>query len=624
MRLNILLCLIVNIELSIQLSAIITPKNELQEEMKSCVLKIIDNYIDNSTTVVLFEEDMHTVTYWEEVVKHIKLPLVIVPVVSLSDMGELRILVVSFSYLVLRNHLTILHKFNKKRQLMIVGQLDLTLNKFNFINVNQELNISDVVLIPGKYNSIKLLASLPFINGTCDKNLSFVQIDVFKSGSFRKGVNPFTLDKHSNMYGCPLVCIGYRRPPMGILSTDTNGRLSFQGITSEMLNALSSKLNFTPKIIMKNYNLTFPRASELIYQHSKYDIIEYLNTGRADIALGEFSFYKFFDENTIVMGEFIFNECITAGIPWGSWKKPPASEKLWSLYINEFSLTFWIVHVIVTFATDLIFYIVTILHGDKSFLTFPQFTFTTLLGQPFAMRSSVNSARVLVTSWLIYGLMYRTAYEASLRSMMTKPSHSLYISSMRELMESSLKIGMNEELFQFLQKRHFSSVRVTNQISDKYVKLTGENFANMNKEINSTPKMAILENIRQLRDFSNHGRNSFSQGRLYFLKHCMVPSFSTPLIFPLHSSLIEPINKILTRVAETRMLNVNRLHKPFHFHNVSKTVQFHNSDSPKKHFKLSIFLGQSIMILHIFNVVMFVCEFIFSIIKKLIKHKLFH
>lgn len=625
MRIFTTFYIILKIELSIQLSTgtlKLTSTNKTGEEMKHCVLQTIDNYFDDSITVVMFEEDRDSSGIWEELVKSIKVPIVILPMTSLSEyIPRLHILtVISLGFTALRNYSAFEQNLSEKTNLILVGESDLDEDFYSFhmTMTHKDLNVPNVLLIP-KPPSVVMLTTYPFTNASCKRAHSFLQVDVFINGGFRKGVNPFTVGKYDNMHGCRLTCIGFRKPPMGMLKVYQNGSFYFQGPTSEILDILRRRLNFIPEIIIADYNTTFRLNSELVYVNSKNVILKNINSRTIDFAIGDFSFYQFFDSPSVV-GHMIFDECLIAGIPYTKRKSP--DKRHWSILVDEFSLTFWFIHLVVMVATEFIFYAVTVSHGDESYLTFPQMTFTTLQSQPFHLQLSADSARVLVASWLTYSLIFRTAYQASMWSMMTKPHQDLYMRNLKELLETSLKIVSDPDLIDFLEQQVKSKNRAE-ILRKKYLPMTAFDFEQMKTNSSSSPPVALIGTKKQLEYFSRFGISVFQTDRLYLLDECLENSFSTPLIFPNGSPLIEPMNRILRRIFETRMVSLKKQFENVYLENMSTQLNasIHTSNKiQKNNIQLANFIGKSIIVLHSFNIVVFVCECVISMIVSLVNY----
>lgn len=616
MRLLTVSCLILKIELSIQL-ILLRPTNDLQEEMRTCVLKIMDNYIRERTTVVMFEEDRNESAIWEGMVMNIKLPFMVLPITSLSTyIHEEQLLIISFTSQTFKNSLDLRQSLNQMTTLIAVGERDLDPKFYSTQIAYRDFNMRNVLLkLAGP--TVHMLTTYPIDPRNCDRLHLFHPIDAFRYGQFFKGVNPFTLDKYDNLYGCPLTCMGFRRPPMGLMRLQ-NKHFSFLGPTLDIINTLKSKLNFSTNISFANFNKSFHSNSELVYVHSKRDILENINNKMVDFAIGEFSFYQFFN-NITVMGQLIFNECFTAGIPYSMRKKP--NDKYWSIYTDEFSLNIWLIHMITTVLTEFLFYTIRVLHGGKASLIIPPFTFTTIQNQPFYLRSSADSMRVLVTCWLLYSLMFNTAYLASMSSLMTKPQRDLTIHSLLELVESPLNILGSPDLFEFLESQYNSKDR---KLTQKYVEIPASEYEQMKNDEYIPHSTALIGNIQQLNYFSRYGKSVFQPGRLYTLDKCLEKSYSSPLVFPRGSPLVEPMKRVLLRISETKMLHLGRQFENIYLKKMSTLFNSSiDSSSYKKsheYVNLSRFLTKSITFLHLLNVFVFLCEYKFALLVRFLKH----
>ncbi|KAG8322086.1 uncharacterized protein LOC124368537 [Homalodisca vitripennis] len=590
------------------------PKIDIQNEMVTCVITIINDYAIRRT-VVFYTEEENSSVLWVSLLTVMKKPFMVVSqALQLHDTDKF--LIVLFPRPGTRyNHL--LQKLRKDTLFIIVGTRGL--ERFQMINLLSQFHnmrmIYDILLLPSE-DRINIFTSFPYSDNHCGEAGPPTKIDSYVHGKFSKRVNLFHTKKYWNMHGCTLTCLGNRQPPDAILAKSKNGEIVFQRLAKELMNILSEKLNFSPKIVLPLNNNSSLERSWFFYNDTIDHIIEYLGNEQVDFAMGVFSRLAFTNDSAITFGKETRFECYTWAVPIRAGKKRSVIMN----YLDEFSLSFWMLFLIsFNVAVFIIISITTILDQNialQSPLNAFQYTFATILNQPFPVKPKPWSLRIFIAHWLVYILVITTAYQASLWSFMTIPWQVHNIHSLQDLLDSSLEIGGAQQMHNILKAIQSNNENVKEMIK-KFTVLPTSEFNDIIQRIESKRDFAVFGEKRHLSSYSKNIDKIFDKHRVYFVEGCLMQSLATPLLFPSGSPLYEPINTMLIRLIQNGL--VQKFGSISDDQNPKETVYQNGEISQHTdRMNLSQFRGVFIILLFGYGIsfVAFVCELIVANMSK--------
>lgn len=524
--------------------------------MVNCVLDIINNWAGRKT-VVFFTEERSNNRICKDVIDKITKPFIVVSEQILLD-DDSQIMVVLFADID-TDYTEIIENLRKDTVFIIVGY-GLFKTNGDMIRILQQFHlnkmVSNVFLLPG-YNKINIYTSFPYGDFHCGELGPAVEVNVYQEGKFGREGNIFWQGKYWNMHGCTLTILANPLIPDASVTVDEkSGEISFQGAAKTMLEILSEKLNFKPKIVLPDYfQPSLDHNSWIFYSDAVDQVSKYLLSGQVDFAMGSFSRQIFNDSSEITFGRETHYECYTWALPLKAGKKRPVVLN----YIDEFTLDFWYMFLIsLAIAVTVLVAISRTLNENRN-LQSPSlsflYIFSTILSQPYPINPKPWSLRIFIAHWSAYVLIISTAYQASLWSFMTIPLETLEINSLQDLLDSRLEIGGPYQMLNILQAVQ-SNKEHTKEIITRFKVLPQSNFSDITERIISKRDFALFGERRLMKSFSRDIHSYFTADKLFFMEGCFMQALTSPVMFASESPLYKPLNTMLTRILQNGLVPI--------------------------------------------------------------------
>lgn len=310
-------------------------------ELFNCLSNVTRTYFDRRSIYLHFDE-LGTVDYMATVnsfTKAVQSPKVIMPYSSFADEQQL----MKGVFVFLAEDLLYLKLLNITQQsyFLAVWTKQTHVNYIrtvfmDFWSSGKHINVVGLVMMDD--GTINAYTYRPFSNYGCSKLGRPFLLDNWKNGRFRSGVDLFShKPKMGNMRGCELKCVGNEHPPDSIMRHDGR-RWTTSGVGGKVLEILAGYMNFTPVIVS-------PKSSDVDEMYSWYDstdvlnnISVMLNTEKADLAFGWYSFVTHKNGYNTQLTRSTSVDCLGWAVPYRAGPPP----KSWTNYVNEFDKVGWL------------------------------------------------------------------------------------------------------------------------------------------------------------------------------------------------------------------------------------------------------------------------------------------
>lgn len=583
-------------------------QENLDNDIISCVLNIIEENV-NRRTVVFFVEEEQNSSLWMKIIRGMKKPFMVISHdLQMHDTDRLLIVLYPKPN---TKYSPQFQKLRKDTRYVIVASEEF--NWYHMTNILEQFHdmkmIYDVLLLPFD-GTINIYTSFPYSENHCGEAGPPTKIDSCVNGTHHSDL--FYTEKYWDMYGCTLTCLGNRQPPDSILALNQNGEIVFQGFAKEIMNILSEQLNFKPKIILPRGNNSSLERSWFFYNDTVDQITNYLGNEQVDFAMGVFSRLAFTNESAITFGKETRFECYTWAVPIRAGKK----RSIIMNYIDEFSFSFWLLFIISMIVAVFIIVSITTILGEHSRLQSPLnafiYLFGTILNQPIPINPKPWSLRLFIAFWLLYILVMSTAYQASLWSFMTIPWQVHNIRSLQDLLDSNLEIKGAQQMLNILSSIKSNNENVKTMIKKLQV-LPVSDFKDVIRNIETQRDFAVFGEKRHLSSYSKDMNKIFDKDRVYFVDGCLMQSLMTLLLFPRGSPLYEPINTVLIHLIQNGLVQKFSAFPSddVEFELVRETIN-HETGIPKQSEQMTIAQCRGIFFILIMgygiSFVAFVCE----------------
>lgn len=247
---------------------------------------------------------------------------------------------------------------------------------------------------------------------------------------------------NNNLNGVNLLAAVLQHTPTVSLSTDVNENSQFSGLEIDVINALSSVMNFSvvyyepPDAASEKWGRKFDgRNFTGLYSE--------MDSSRADIALGDLH-YSMFNLDVMDLSTPYNTECMTFITP-----EQIRLDNSWKTLISPFSTGMWIGVLVSLGLIGIVFFtfsnIFEVPYARKDFFDSLSpcilYTYSMILLVSLPRLPARWSVRVLTGWWWIYSVLVVVAYRAALTSILANPVPRFTIDSLDVLADSWLKCG---------------------------------------------------------------------------------------------------------------------------------------------------------------------------------------
>lgn len=523
--------------------------------MVNCTTEVINKYADRRT-VVFFTEERGNNSIWDDVVKKTTKPFVVISEQILLP-GTAEIMVVLFAH-IKSDYSVLIEKLRKGTIFIIVGN-DLFETHGDMSRILLQFHhskmIYNVFLLTGN-NKVHIYTSFPYGDFHCGELGPPTEVNIFQEGKFRRENNIFRQEKYWNMYGCTLTIFANPQIPDASVTVDEkSGEISFRGAAKLLLEMLSKKLNFKPKIVLSHHIDPSMDCNSCGFYNDAVDrITKYLINGQVDFAMGSFSRLVFSDSN-LVLGRETHYECYTWALPIKAGKKRPTVLN----YIDEFSFDFWLMFLIsLVIAVLVVVGVSRALNVNRDLQSLGKsslYVFSTISNQPYPINPKPWSLRIFIAHWSAYVLIISTAYQASLWSFMTIPWETHEINSLEDLSDSRLEIGGAQQMLNILRAIQSNNEHITH-IIDRFKVIPTTNFSEIVDRIISKRDFALFGERRHLKSFSRDIDKYFTTDKMFFMEGCALQPLTSPIMFASESPFHKPVNTMMTRILQSGLMPI--------------------------------------------------------------------
>lgn len=325
--------------------------------------------------------------------------------------------------------------------IMLDGKLPELIEIFRLL---WKIQIYNVFAIYADNNSIVVESFDPFRPGKCNE-IATVVVNTFSNGSFEKKFQLLNRNMN-NLHGCPIrVSISTTTEPFVSVVKLKNGSFSYGGEDIRLLNTLAETLNF---------------AAEIKYQSSEGYILDNgtavgplkaLLDGKVDLSISNWwlktNRLKFFDSTTSYLSEPLI---IVA--PPGRYAT--SIERL----VYAFKFECWtLIFLCLAIGFIVISMVTTRSHKKQAFvfgsgIRSPSLNmFAGFVGGTQTKLPKRNFARFLLIAYLLYSLVVRTVYQASLFQFLQSNHKYGKIKAVQEVIELDFKLYVSEYIVDLYQ-----------------------------------------------------------------------------------------------------------------------------------------------------------------------------
>ncbi|CAG4913336.1 unnamed protein product [Colias eurytheme] len=302
------------------------------------------------------------------------------------------------------------------------------------------------------------LSTIPFPNPIKEVFIS-QRVDTWRNGRFHYGRDLF-VDKTSNLNGEVLKVVYLEHvPSVTVMKTNETNKVS--GVEVEILNTLSQKMNFKPKLYQA-INAELHKWGEKQANGSFSGLLGEIVNGKADLALGNLQYTPYHLDLTDLSIPYT-SQCWTFLTP------EALTDNSWKTLILPFKLYMWIAVLLVLLVTGSIFYGLAYYYLDL--LDFKEqsrnpdkkenlsdakpvglylfgeitnsilYTYGMLLVVSLPKLPTGWSIRLLTGWYWLYCILLVVSYRASMTAILANPAPRVTIDTLKELVDSKLTCG---------------------------------------------------------------------------------------------------------------------------------------------------------------------------------------
>lgn len=295
-----------------------------------------------------------------------------------------------------------------------------------------KMQVLNVNVVTANNDRVEVKTFMPFNAKACDDTTP-VLINVFKDGSFEN--NTLFPNKTRNLFGCPINIVSSQEALPFVIAKENNGNYDLKGAEIDLTDTLAKALNF--KI---NYSYTNVSAFILL-NGSITGVFRRVLDGDAHLAVGNW----WLKINRIRLFDFTnpyANDQIVFLIPPG--KDLTSIEKL----IFPFTAYAWVL-IALAFIVGLVFILVVRLQKNHkvqeavfgSAKSSPILNmYIAFIGQTQKLLPKSNFAKLMLTTFLLFSLVIRSAYQGSFYLLLQSNLRHKGIQTVDEIIKGNYKI----------------------------------------------------------------------------------------------------------------------------------------------------------------------------------------
>lgn len=293
-------------------------------------------------------------------------------------------------------------------------------------------------------NHVVLSTFFPFSSHACNDTSPFT-VELIGNEMNTDILSRFKADKLSNLQGCTLRIVTSTRSEPFIITQKTDNGTHFSGRDVNLIKTLAKKLNF-------KFHFTVLEEKGFLHENgSSEGMFKYLSNGSVDLALCDLWITKvrvsFFDVTApYFYDDLIFVIPATAELNWLEKLIYPFSTTLWMALIGFLLIGIFVIIVTKKFLSK---NIQNFVFGEGVTNQFTNMC-SGLLGSNQRKLPNKNFARFLLMKFLLFSLVIRTVYQASLYQFMQTDKKHKEPQTIDELVKLDYKfyvIAMNMDLF---------------------------------------------------------------------------------------------------------------------------------------------------------------------------------
>ncbi|XP_045491721.1 glutamate receptor ionotropic, kainate glr-3 [Colias croceus] len=409
------------------------------------------------------------------------------------------------------------------------------------------------------------LSTIPFPNPIKEVFIS-QRVDIWRNGRFHYGRDLF-VDKTSNLNGEVLKVVYLEHvPSVTVMKTNETNKVS--GVEVEILNTLSQKMNFKPKLYQA-INAELHKWGEKQANGSFSGLLGEIVNGKADLALGNLQYTPYHLDLTDLSIPYT-SQCWTFLTP------EALTDNSWKTLILPFKLYMWVAVLLVLLVTGSIFYGLAYYYLDlldykelsrnsdkKENLSDAKpvglylfgeitnsilYTYGMLLVVSLPKLPTGWSIRLLTGWYWLYCILLVVSYRASMTAILANPAPRVTIDTLKELVDSKLTCGgWGSETKNFFQQ----------SLDEKGQKI-GEKFESINDPEEAAERIAkgvfaYYDSANFLKYLSVKRKNAKMERNLHIMSDCVV---NTPISIGFHkNSPLKPLADVyLRRIVEVGLV----------------------------------------------------------------------
>lgn len=266
--------------------------------------------------------------------------------------------------------------------------------------------------------------------------------------------------KLSNFHGCPIRIAAFDYPPYTILESDGSNPRKLRGMEGDMLQMISTVLNFTIELVEVN---GLDRWGEIYANGSFSGAVKLVIDGAVNMTVGSFSMR---DERMSLMKSSVsyytikLMFAVPPGRPYTAFEKlfRPFSVTTWALVSVYMALGFGVIFLLKFYPEEVRSFI----YGSGTGMALMNLV-NVFFGGAMIRTPGRNFARTLLFFWLYYCFVMRSLYQGSLFEYLQQSKNFSHVNSLRRIEAEGMPYWMSQGSTMF--------VRDLPRIMQRYVEL---------------------------------------------------------------------------------------------------------------------------------------------------------
>ncbi|KAI5733022.1 hypothetical protein M8J76_006708 [Diaphorina citri] len=398
----------------------------------------------------------------------------------------------------------------------------------------------------------------PYSNTSCNMVDTPKLVNVYNglTGQFRHDLKRrklyATRTQIPNFHQCKLKCVAIDHPPDNIIKYSGNSsQYTIDGVGYKVIQVAAKHLNFTPEVHIRLGHNENPQHSWYYLDAAMDNITDELLTGKMDIAFGWFSYADPYLNPGVRLGRPTSIDCFGWGVPWRAGSRPST----WANYVNEFSLGTWACVILAYLLFVATLYCFESDRSREALAACVLYAYAMLMEQESKVKNNTTHLRIFLTNWLWYCLIITTAYRASLGSFMTVPAHANDFNSMTDILKSELNIVGGPDVLKIIQETA-KSTDISRKFLKRYRTLQPGDFESIMNRTVVSRDIAVFA-VKRFMYYHSRPQARLIKVKIPFrlIPGCLLRAHTTQLLVQRNSHLHNSLNKVLTRLFETGIID---------------------------------------------------------------------